>query len=241
MPKDKKRQKEAKQKKLYEQKKKDEFFVFTDTGFPFDLKKEIQTLIKKYRLTNRQWKKIDDGDVLAYVCEMLSCSLNKTVFGKYFPRLTPNFVTKFHAEKIVGGKFDNKCFITCNKLERVLIDGKEYFDIGADDKIDIPRFCGKKILFTKHACERLVSRSVHFDDEHSHEEEADATIISLFLSNSITIMSRSELSIKESKGQHFLYSDGVTILDKSMVMGYFPLTVDGDYAIAKTFLYDNWV
>lgn len=207
------------------------FFKYSK-DIPHDMVLELKKIVKKVPIS--QWVTKDGRDFFAALGALLDEIVHTDAFDRYFPRYTLTYEFGF-----------DKCTFKLFKLKRIMIGKSDYYMLPSD--IKLPLCGGRKVIFSKHALERLVVRFFSKDKmiEAGMEDLSMVPISpSLRALHFPLILSRFKKSDFETtiiKDGVFLHSFGFIHNGEELCRGHFPIVYEKEYAIAKTFLYDDWL
>lgn len=191
--------------------------------FPYDMKIALRRTLKKAP-PPEDWSSLKDmNEMFSSMSAMMEGCPDHDSFDRYFPQYTMRF--KIQDSHIVFFPY---------KLRRLILGDQDCFFF--PEEVKLPTCTGHQIVFAKHALERLAER--YWKDE-SVEPAARALHFPLMLRS----FSKSEFEVTRIGDDMYLHSfgyvdesDGIT-----RCRCHFPIVYRGKYAVAKTFLHDEWL
>jgi len=213
----------------YRNKKKNSFFKVInrigDNVFPYDMLQEINKVVS-YSMsihTSKEWRLLSEKPMfIGHIDNLIKRSVDHQAFSKYFPRYSIGHVIK-----------DGHCYSRPFKTKRVFLANQVCYLA----PVKLPLCGGHDIVFSKHAMERLVQRYGEFVTGMS----LSAPQISLFYPLILKDMNDYDFEITYIRDKPHLHSYGKRNKEMEYGRGQFPIIIKEGVAVAKTFLYDEWL
>jgi len=206
----------------YQRRKVVEGFFRLIGDFPYDMRLELKKAINKHPYNNKEWKRLDSNTQNYEIDNLSMMVTDQNAFSKYFPWIT-----------VYWRIYNNQCIISPCKLDRVFLSNYTYYVL----PIRLPTCDHKTIVFSKHALERYAERFINF-----YDIDIKPSVSSFILNRIIIFFVKSKNKIVYHKKQACLYCSGVACMDGEfsyLGRGIFPLVLEHEYAVAKTFLLDE--